>query len=170
MVVNTAWQSGGFDLCDLEIDVHDHVLVADRDLVAAGVRLFDARTGSQITGSPLGFGLPPCDLALSMPETLSDAPPAVAAEFQLEPNRPDPFNPRTRIVVRGASGHPVAIEILDVRGTLVRRAPPLVFGEAAVQWTWDGRNDGGVALPSGVYLVRARSSNTTRVERMTLIR
>ena len=169
-VLTTPWQSNGFDLCDLEIDAHDQVLVSDRDLLTPGVRLFRAVDGTQITTMPLPFGLPPCDLALVTPPTLSDAPPPGVAALHLEPNTPDPFNPSTQLVVRGEPGTRVRFEILDVRGMRVRRGPASTLAATPLRWVWDGHNDHGRALPSGVYFARVWSDRISRTDRLTLVR
>lgn len=167
-VLGTAWQSTGFDLCDVEIDGRDQVLLADRDLVAPGVRIFRARDGVQITSTPLGFGLPPCDIALD-PATLADLPPAVPAAIRLDPNWPDPFNPSTRLRFEAPVGRATTLEILDVRGRHVRRLWKGI-SDREHDLVWDGRSDTGTLLPSGVYWARLRSGTEVRSERLTLVR
>ncbi len=169
-VLTTPWQSNGFDLCDLELDAHDQVIVADRDLLTPGVRIFRAQDGVQMTPAPLDFGLPPCDLALVTPPTLSSVPPAGHAALHLDPNTPDPFNPSTQLVVHGEAGTRVQFEVLDVRGMRVRRGPTSVLAATPLRWIWDGHDDSGRPLPSGVYFARVRAGQATRTERMTLIR
>jgi len=169
-VLTTPWQSNGFDLCDLEIDANDQVLVADRDLLTPGVRIFRALDGMQVTPAPLAFGLPPCDLALVTPPSLSNVAPAEPATLRLDPNTPDPFNPSTRLVIHGEVGTRVECDVLDVRGARVRHGPQVVLAEAPSHWIWDGRDDRGRPLPSGIYLARVRAGGTTRTERMTLVR
>ena len=169
-LLSTPWQSNGFDLCDLEIDRHDQVLVSDRDLLTPGVRIFRAQDGVQVTSAPLAFGLPPCDMALVTPPTLSSVPAAESVALRLDPNTPDPFNPSTQLVVHGTVGTVVQFEVLDVRGMRVRRGTARVLDATFLRWTWDGRDDSGRTLPSGVYFARVRAGRTTCTERMTLIR
>lgn len=169
-LLGTSWQSNGFDLCDLELDANDQVLVADRDLVTPGVRIFRAQNGTQVTSSPLAFGLPPCDMALVTPPTLSGAPPVETAVLRLDPNTPDPFNPSTQLTIHGEVGMQVQLEILDVRGVRVRHVPSTTLPASTWRWIWDGRDDHGGSLPSGVYFAQVRTGRTTRTERMTLIR
>ena len=51
---------------------------------------------------------------------------------------------------------PASVQVFDVRGRLVRslHEGPLEAGPHDL--AWDGRDDRGAALASGVYLVRAR--------------
>jgi hypothetical protein len=90
-------------------------------------------------------------------------------------NMPNPFNPMTRIeygVPRvGTPGPvPVQINIYDVKGRHVRR---LVHGtqEPGVYTTlWDGRDDRGTAVHSGVFFYRLQAGSTTRTRKMVLLR
>lgn len=73
---------------------------------------------------------------------------------------PNPFNPVTVIVWRGAVAGLSRAEIFDMRGRLVRRVSGGEMGAGAggVQSgaiAWDGRDDAGRQAPSGAYLVRA---------------
>jgi hypothetical protein len=55
----------------------------------------------------------------------------------------------------------------DARGALVRR---LVAGTRAAgshEIAWDGRNDGGIALPSGVFFAELESG--AEVQRQSLV-
>ncbi|HPF71140.1 MAG TPA: FlgD immunoglobulin-like domain containing protein, partial [Candidatus Krumholzibacteria bacterium] len=87
---------------------------------------------------------------------LSDAgPPAVAAAPGVIAS-PNPFNPKTLLSFGVERAGPVRVEIFDVAGRRVRRLDlQLPAGPAAVPWL--GNDDGGRALPSGVYLVRMQA-------------
>jgi len=88
----------------------------------------------------------------------------------LEPNRPNPFNPRTDIVFRMHVAGPVTLTIYDSRGALVRR---LVDEDRPVgRWTatWDGRNEAGRAVASGHYLAQLRVGDRELTRSMVLVR
>ena len=77
-------------------------------------------------------------------------------EAGLLPNYPNPFNPETWIPYQLAEAAHVRIRIYDVDGHLVRRLDLdtklagryLSQSQAAY---WDGRNDGGETVSSGIY-------------------
>jgi hypothetical protein len=73
---------------------------------------------------------------------------------------PNPFGGTTRIAFESPNAGPVEIEIFDVGGRRVRTlsAPA---GLRAVDW--DGRNDDGVRLPSGIYFCRIPTAAGHRV-------
>ena len=95
----------------------------------------------------------------------------LAAAVVLQQNSPNPFNPPTTIrFVTGEDGK-VAVRIFSVRGELVR-----AFGE---QWLprgshsigWDGRDDRGQSVSSGIYYAQAASSSGSQDRiKMTLLR
>jgi hypothetical protein len=83
-------------------------------------------------------------------------------------NVPNPFNPLTEIRFALAAPGPANLRIYDSSGrsvrTLVEGQQP--FGEHVI--TWDGRNDSGGALPSGVYYYEL-STNQGKESRKALL-
>jgi hypothetical protein len=107
--------------------------------------------------------------AFSFPHGVS-----VAAEkpttTALLPNTPNPFNPSTTIPYTLMSDDAVSLCIYNVLGQHVRT---LVSGHRSAGHhtvTWNGRDDRGMSVASGVYLYRLTVGKTVRVRRMTLIR
>src|SRR5205814_502471 len=68
---------------------------------------------------------------------------------------PNPFAGRTYITFPAAREGPVRVEILDVTGTLVRHVWSGRTVPGPVSVSWDGTNDQGAAVASGIYMVRA---------------
>ncbi len=86
------------------------------------------------------------------------------------PAWPNPANPRTALEFSVARGEYYHLTIRDLRGCLVRR---LEKGEGTGTWTtatWDGLNDGGQALPSGLYFFDLRSDDSLQVRKVMLAR
>ncbi|HEX5132807.1 MAG TPA: FlgD immunoglobulin-like domain containing protein, partial [Candidatus Krumholzibacteria bacterium] len=94
---------------------------------------------------------------------------------KLGQNFPNPFNPVTKIEYwvagEGAGGRsPVSVVVYDVRGARVRT---LVNGERAEGRyiaEWDGRNDQGSPVSSGVYFYRMTSTRFSETRKMLLIK
>jgi poly-gamma-glutamate capsule biosynthesis protein CapA/YwtB (metallophosphatase superfamily) len=86
---------------------------------------------------------------------------------------PNPFNPRVTIELKMAitAASEVTIEVFDVRGRKVRtlHKGPLPIG-IRHGLTWDGQDDSGRALASGVYLVQAKAGERQVGQKVTLIR
>ena len=95
-------------------------------------------------------------------------PPVI--ETQLLPNYPNPFNPETWIPYQL-----VQIRIYEVAGQLVRTldlgtkpAGSYLSRESAAYW--DGRNDMGETIGSGVYFYTLNAGDYQRTRRMTVVR
>ncbi len=86
-------------------------------------------------------------------------------------NAPNPFNPMTTLFfVLDAPGDAV-IRIHDVRGHLLRTfVRSGLAADTRYEITWNGRDDSGRELPSGMYLYRLESHGNTVTKRMSLIR
>ena len=115
-------------------------------------------------------------------QTASGGPAVVAAtplptSFELRQNAPNPFNATsgTRLLVEVPEvgdevSRLVRVNIYNVRGTLVRRLldAPLQPGRYPV--AWDGRDDAGALVPSGVYIAVADMAGERRRVRMIFVR
>ncbi len=90
--------------------------------------------------------------------------------YELLQNYPNPFNPSTTIEFRLPARSNVQIKIYDALGRLVRN---LVSGEEAAgshQFVWDGRNDSGLQMPSGVYFYQLRTDKFAAAKRMLYLK
>jgi hypothetical protein len=86
-------------------------------------------------------------------------------------NAPNPFNPQTTIhFVLDAPGAAM-IRIFDLRGHGVRtfRFEDL-RADQRYEFNWNGADDAGLAMPSGVYLYQLDAGGVTTSKRMSLIR
>jgi hypothetical protein len=101
--------------------------------------------------------------------TLPGVPKPVAS--RLLPNVPNPFNPSTTIRFDLAAGAAVDLRVFDVRGRLVRTletAAPYAQGRHTL--LWDGRDDGGRAVASGVYMVEMTADGTRDTQRVMMLK
>jgi hypothetical protein len=98
-------------------------------------------------------------------------PPPAPQVVVLEQNRPNPFNPRTMIRFTVPSpGSSASLKIYDVSGSAVRALvdDEIVDGTKTV-W-WDGRNDNGAAVASGVYFYRLHAAGKVLTKKLVLVR
>jgi beta-glucanase (GH16 family) len=95
----------------------------------------------------------------------------LAARTVLHPPYPNPFNPVTTISYEMPSAGTVDLSVYDVSGRLVKR---LVAGEVAGAGrhavTWDGTNDAGRAVATGVYLCRLEANGHARTQMMVMVK
>ncbi|MBC8426277.1 T9SS type A sorting domain-containing protein [bacterium] len=93
----------------------------------------------------------------------------VLATLQVYGNHPNPFNPSTVIRFELPDGGPVNLAIHDLAGRVVR-AVDWNATAGAQGWRWNGRDESGRELSSGVYLYRIVTRDGTGSGRMTLAR
>ena len=88
----------------------------------------------------------------------------------LAQNAPNPFNPRTKISFVLPVAGEASLAVYDVDGRLVRTLAGgwLEAGERVV--TWDGDDDRGGRVASGLYFCRLRVGDRTLVRKMTLLK
>ncbi|MFC1606448.1 FlgD immunoglobulin-like domain containing protein [Candidatus Latescibacterota bacterium] len=106
----------------------------------------------------------------------SGGPTAIAADLaipqtmNLLQNFPNPFNPTTNIRYDLETSGQVQINIYDIRGALVRSLVDQSKSAGRYLATWDGLNNNGQGVSSGVYICRLNVSNQVASTRMTLVR
>jgi hypothetical protein len=92
------------------------------------------------------------------------------APFALAQNVPNPFNPVTAIKFTIAEDSHVTLAVYDVSG---RRVKTLVNGDLKANFyrvEWDGRNDEGRKVTSGVYFYRLHAGAFVQSHKMILLR
>ncbi len=90
--------------------------------------------------------------------------------FELSNNYPNPFNPTTTITFQVAKSSPVRIAVYDLLGKEVRT---LVDGRMAAgshTTLWNGQNNAGQFVSSGIYFCRMITPEYSRILKMTLVK
>jgi hypothetical protein len=103
-------------------------------------------------------------------ESVREGEPGSPSSFALERNYPNPFNPATTIEYSLPRVTRVEIKIFDMLGREVRR---LVAGERTAGFhrvLWDGTDDDGNRLSSGVYFYRMTADGHFAVRKLLLLR
>jgi len=85
-------------------------------------------------------------------------------------NYPNPFNPNTTIEVRVESSQYVSVMIYNVKGALVKKLYEGYTTEGVLTRNWNGTDDNGRVLSSGVYYVKAAVGNKTSVHKIVLLK
>jgi len=92
---------------------------------------------------------------------------ATLALFQ---NWPNPFNPTTTISFQLPDRMHVSLSVFDIQGRLVRNLRDEVMEAGHGEGTWDGRDNRGGAVASGVYFCKLVAGNSTLSQRMVLLK
>jgi hypothetical protein len=85
-------------------------------------------------------------------------------------NWPNPFNPSTRIAFSLDRAMAARVDVLDPRGRLLRQLHDGPLGPGGHELSWDGRDDAGHPLASGVYLVRLAGEGQQRRLKVLLLK
>jgi len=107
------------------------------------------------------------EVALAPTDVLDQALPLVTA---LDQNYPNPFNPETTIQFDLATDSYVSLRIYDTAGQVVRTLMQGSMTPGSYSPLWDGLNDSGARVGSGVYFYELRAGSFTSMKKMTLLR
>ncbi|MFH1214194.1 MAG: DUF4185 domain-containing protein [Candidatus Neomarinimicrobiota bacterium] len=88
--------------------------------------------------------------------------PSLAESFHLKQNYPNPFNATTCIAYRLVQPAEVILKIYDLNGRTVRNLVQNRVGAGTHQVIWNGADDGGRSLPSGVYFAQIQIRTTNQ--------
>jgi len=90
--------------------------------------------------------------------------------FQLSQNYPNPFNPQTSIGFNLPSAGHVTLKVYNILG---QEVAVLVDGELTAgphQAVWDGTDESGQAVTSGVYFYRITTESASQTRKMLLMK
>lgn len=90
--------------------------------------------------------------------------------FGLDQNYPNPFNPETVIRYQLSLSGEVKLDIYNLMGQKIKT---LVSGKQSTDFhsvKWDGRNDAGIPVTSGVYIYRLKTNEGVQSKKMILMK
>jgi len=90
--------------------------------------------------------------------------------YALEQNVPNPFNASTTITYRVPQAGRVRLVIYDVRGHRVRTLVQETASAGVYSVGWDGTDQGGQSVASGVYIYRLTGAGFALTQRMLLLK
>ncbi len=83
---------------------------------------------------------------------------------------PNPFNASTHVTFELAERQRVSLQIFDTRGGLVRALEEGTFDQGRYEIFWDGRNDTGNIVSSGIYFVRLIAGDRSEISKIILLK
>jgi len=95
---------------------------------------------------------------------------AIPTEFNLHQNYPNPFNPATTISFDLPEDAAVNLQIYDITGRKVRTLADHPFPAGVHQMVWDGRDERGAPVSSGIYVYRIEAGSYSNSHKMVLMR
>jgi len=128
------------------------------------VQLFTASAGFEISSVIVANVL-----GDAMGANLSTAP--LPEIFELSQNFPNPFNPSTEIQFTVGNDELISLNIYDIQGRLVSSLiDNSLYSTGSYKMNWDGKNQFGTQVPSGMYLYKLESANQIITRKMVLMK
>lgn len=138
------------------------------DSYVFGPQSSDVSEGRQTDGGlPWVFFTTPTPGASNAGTVTPESP---IASLRLLPCYPNPFNPSTRLSFDLPASGQASLFIFDVRGRRVATILDGWLSDGRHEADWDGRDDAGRSLTSGVYFSLLRYGDEEKSERMVLLR
>jgi hypothetical protein len=85
-------------------------------------------------------------------------------------NFPNPFFGKTKIHFELPKMLPVTLVVYDVSGRKVADLIKDNIGPGRIEYIWDGKNDGGIDVASGVYFLRMRAGSYLQTRKIVCIK
>ena len=89
---------------------------------------------------------------------------------RLNQNYPNPFNPRTTIQYALPAARQTSLLIFDIKGNMIKT---LVSKPQTAGWhesSWDGMDNSGHAVATGLYLAKLQSGASTQTIKMLFLK
>ena len=91
-------------------------------------------------------------------------------EFKILSSYPNPFNPVTTITYTNEIEGEVSLNIYDLNGRLVKNLISNTIKPGQFNINWNGKDDNGFEVTSGVYLISLKSISGIKTSKITLLR
>ncbi len=108
------------------------------------------------------------------PAGVEEIPGRIPRAFALSQNYPNPFNPSTTIRFNipnsERDGVDVNVKIYNLRGQIIRNLLDEKKPRGSYSIQWDGRNDSGESVSSGIYFYRIQAGDFSEMKRMVIMK
>lgn len=94
----------------------------------------------------------------------------VPESFALSQNYPNPFNAGTTLVYQIAAPVEVAVKVLNILGQEVRLLVRQKKQPGVYRVHWDGKDDRGLGLSTGVYFIRLQAGQFQQIRKVLFVR
>ncbi len=138
-------------------------ILINRDMSAASSLTI---TNTNITGLKLFITLETGDIPTPVENDVDNIPDS----FILHQNYPNPFNPSTTIKFDLPAISKVSLTVFNSMGQKVKTLASGSFPPGTYRARWDGTNNSGVRVSSGIYFYIFRSGKDVRMKKMLLVK
>ncbi len=99
-----------------------------------------------------------------------DTKSVIASGYVLKQNYPNPFNPDTRIEFTVPVNEHVNLAVYNLEGRLVKTLVDQIMSSGQHITNWDGTNEKGTKVSTGMYIYQLRTNSTLLNRRMTFVK
>jgi hypothetical protein len=151
------------------------------DLKTIGRVQLDTREGGSQTGyswppgGSIGYGDYSVDEVVFTLEEgtivgVDGKPTVMPLAYELGNAYPNPFNPATTIAYAIPVSNHVSLKVINLLGQTVRTLVDRHTTAGTYKVVWDGRDEAGRTVPSGIYFYRMESSHFRQVKKVMLVK
>ena len=94
--------------------------------------------------------------------------PLAQSSSKIESISPNPFNNNTRISFNLDNGSRVSLAVYNIQGQVIRNLAAQNFPSGSHEVTWDGKNDSGSEVSSGIYLLKLETDRGVDFKKLIL--
>ncbi len=142
-----------------------HIMIDSAYIGLAGPFVLTTADGSSI--HPQYVHCDSADIVLPVQEVQAQLLPG---RYELGQNTPNPFNPNTTIVFAVPRPSDVRIEVFNMLGQKVKILANEFSKAGYKRVEWDGTDDNGSSVASGVYLYRMTAGDFSETKKMLLLK
>lgn len=175
--VELDWEStvevahAGFNIFRKSASEHDYQQINEQLLKADGTKKYHYGDRSVAVGETYSYKLE--DVSISGEKTLHD--PIIIfvnrpKDYKLYQNYPNPFNPTTQVEFQLPQQTRMTIKIYNIMGQEVKTLVDEVKGAGYHTLIWNGMDNNGMPVTSGVYYYRMLTGAYSEVKKMVLLR
>ena len=110
------------------------------------------------------------NITITISDVLSSSSENIPKKLNIRPVYPNPFNNSVSISFEIPNSKNVDLTIFDMKGRSVRQLNLGVLGIGSHKVLWDGKNNLGNELPSGIYMAVLEIGDEFNVQKISLVK
>ena len=110
------------------------------------------------------------NITITVSDVLSSSSDYLPKKLDIRHAHPNPFNNSVSISFEMPNSKNVNLTIFDMKGRLVKRLNLGVLGIGSHRVLWDGKNNLGNDLSSGIYMAVLEIGDTFNVQKISLVK
>ena len=110
------------------------------------------------------------NITITISDVLSSNSEKIPKKLDIRPAHPNPFNNSVSISFEIPNSKRVNLSIFDMKGRNIRQMNLGVLGTGIHKVLWDGKNNLGNELPSGIYMAVLDFGEKINIQKISLIK